>query len=176
MTTLTSTATLVIANAAIAIDSISLTVLPVPATGTGRGRLVHPTFGSYDYERPPDEWEGIRGDAIISPIWASTKTLLGAANTLFVGDLRDVIVEERWTQSLVGSSSFVDALIAMWQNPPDPSVAYVQWFPNYCSAESFNVVLLGLTLGSKGITTATVSKQQRERGPMVLRMRICGRL
>lgn len=176
MSTLTSSATLTIADAAVAVESIALTVLPVPASSTGRGRLVHPSLGSYDYYRPPDEWEGVRGDLIIPAIWASTKTLLGAANTLFVGDVRDVIVEERWTQSLVGPTSFADMLIAMWTNPPDPSVAYVQWYPNYASTFGFNVVMLNLTLGGRGVSTDKVSHGGRDRGPMVLRMRIASRL
>jgi hypothetical protein len=154
-----------------------LTVLPVPVGATGRGRLIHPTFGTYDYPMPPDEWVNLRGDAIIAPIWASTKTLLGAANTLFVGDVRDVICEERWTQGIVyGGTAHADALIAMWSNPPDPSVAYVQWFPNYSSTQGFNVVLLGLTLGQKDITTSSLSHGGHDRGPLILRLRIASRI
>ncbi len=178
MSTLTSSATIAIADAAVVTESIALTVLPAPVAGSGSGRLIHPDIGTYDYTRPPDEWVNLRGDIIVAPIWASTKTLLGAANTLFAGDVRDVIVEERWTQGIVGPTSHADMLIAMWTNPPDPSVAYVQWWPNYSSDFGFNVVMLSLTLGGRDITTSTLSKATtyRDRGPLVLRMRIAGRL
>lgn len=176
MSTISSSATITIADAAVVVESITISVLPAPMAGSGRGRLIHPTLGTFDYDRPPDEWEGFRGDVIIPPVWASTKTLLGAANTLFAGDVRDVVVEERWTQSLVGATSFVDMLLAMWSTPPDPSVAYVQWYPNYASAEGFNVVMLAMSLGTKNITTASLSHQGIDRGPMTLRMRIAGRL
>lgn len=176
MSTLTSSATLTIAAASVAVESVNLTVLPVPASNTGRGRLIHPSIGTYDYTRGPDEWVNLDGDAIVSPIWASTKTLLGAANTLFMGDIRDVVVEERWTQAICCEISHLRALMAMWMNPPDPSVAYVQWYPTYSSIQGFNVVLLGLTLGGKEITINSLSHAGWVRGPLVLRMRIAGRL
>ena len=128
MTTLTASATLTIGDASTVTESISLLVLPVAGSYEGTGRLVHPTFGTYDYERPPDEWTNLDGDALIAPIWASTKTLLGAANTLFAGNLRDVIVEERWTQPVCCLAAHLRALLPMWMNPPDPSVAYVEWY------------------------------------------------
>lgn len=176
MSTLTSSATLTIADAAVAVETIVLSVLPVPTAATGRGRLIHPSFGTYDYTRAPDATENMRGDLVIAPLWASTKTLLGAANTLFAGDVRDVIVEERWTQPVACELAHLDALLAMWTAPPDPSVAYVKWWPNYTSPLGFNVVLLGLSAGGQGITTTALRYQGWVRGPVVLRMRIAGRL
>lgn len=176
MSVITSSATLTIADAATAVDSLTITVIPAPVSSTGRGRLIHPSLGSFDYARPPDEWSNMRGDAIIPPVWASTKTLLGAANTLFAGDLRDVICEERWTQPVIASTDFADMLIAMWVNPPDPSVAYVEWWPNYTTDQGFRVVMLGLTLGGKDITTHSLSHGGYDRGPLVLRMRLVERL
>jgi hypothetical protein len=176
MATLTSSATLTIADAAVAVESIAVNVLPVAATSTGRGRLIHPSLGTYDYIRGPDEWQNIDGSPVIAPIWGSQKTLLGASNTLFSGDLRDVIVEERWTQSVAGEIAHFRMLLAMWTNPPDPAVAYVQWYPTYTSTQGFNVVMLGLTLGGREITITSLSHQGWVRGPLVLRMRITGQI
>jgi hypothetical protein len=67
-------------------------------------------------------------------------------------------------------------LIAMWSNPPDPSAAYVQWWPSYTSNQGFNVVLLSLTLGGREITTHSLSHAGWERGPLTMRMRITARL
>ncbi len=138
--------------------------------------MIHPSLGTYDYIRGPDEWMNIDGDIIIPPVWSSSKTLLGAANTLFIGDVRDVIVEERWTQGVAGELQHMRALLAMWMNPPDPAVAYVEWWPNYTSAEGFNVIFLSMTLGGQGITISSLSKQGWVRGPLVLRMRIASRI
>jgi hypothetical protein len=176
MSVLTSSATLAIADGAYEYESVIVTVLPAAMDGTGTGRLTHPSLGSYDYERPPDEWTNMRGDAVIAPIWATTKTLLGAANTLFAGDLRDVIVEERWTQSIVWKSSMVDMLLSMWTTPPDPTVAFVQWFPSYANDLGFNVVMIGMTLGGRDITTTSLSHGGYDRGPLTLRMRIVSRV
>lgn|SRR5574337_769162 len=176
MTTLTASSTIAIGDGPTVSASTSLVVLPLAGTNQGPGRLVHPTFGAYDYERPPDEWMNMDGDALIPPVWASTKTLSGAANTLFPGTLRDVIVEERWTQGVCCRIEHVRALLAMWMNPPDPSVTYVEWHPTYTSTLGFKVVLLGLTLGGKDITLTSLSHQGYVRGPLVLRMRIAGRV
>lgn len=176
MTTLTSSATISVGGAATAVDSMQLTVLPAVGTASGRGRLVHPSLGTYDYIRGPDEWSNIDGDVIVAPIWASSKTLLGSANTLFVGNIRDVTVEERWTQSVAGELSLVRALLAFWMNPPDPSLAYVEWYPTYTSNLGFKVILLALTVGGKEISLSSLAHQGWVRGPIVLRMKIAGRV
>lgn len=176
MTTLTSSATITVGAGTTAVDTTTLTVLPAIGTGTGRGRLIHPSLGIYDYPRGPDAWSRMDGDSIDPPIWGSTKTLDGAANTLFKSNIRDTIKEERWTQSIAGELDFVRMLIAMWTNPPDPSVAYVQWYPNYTNAHGYNVILLDLTVGGQDITLTPLTKQGWVRGPMVLRMRIASRI
>lgn len=179
MTTLTSSATLAVGDGSTATESITLVVLPAIGTGTGRGRLIHPSLGTYDYPRSPDEWSYIDTDVINPPIWSSTKTLKGASSTLFVSDIQDVLHEERWTQSLVdgvGALDFVRMMIAMWSTPPDPAVAYVQWFPNYASPLGFNVILEDLTIGSKQVTLTPLIKQGYVRGPMVLTLRVVSRI
>lgn len=176
MSILTSSAALTIADAATAVETIVLSVLPAPTNSSGTGRLIHPSFSAYDYTRAPDATENMLGDLVIAPLWSSTKTLLGAANTLFAGDVRDVIVEEHWTQAIACELSHLEALIAMWTTPPDPSVAYVKWWPNYISSLGFNVIILGLSAGGRGITTTALRNLDWVRGPVVLRMRIVGRL
>lgn len=176
MTILTASSTFAIGAGSVVTESVPITVLPVPAGTSGRGRLVHPTLGTYDYVRGPDEWMNLDGDVLIAPIWATNKTLRGASNTLFQGDIRDVIVEERWTQPVCCELSQLRAILAMWMNPPDPSVTYVKWYPTYTSALGYNVVMLGLTLGGKEITLSSVMKQGWVKGPLVLRMRIAGRV
>lgn len=181
MSTLSSTATLTIADAAVAAESITVTVLPAPTGGSGPGRLVHPdpALGTFDYWRPPDETSGMLGaGAVIRPIWSSTKTLLGAANTLFAGDIRDVMIEERWTQTVVFTQAQLEMMVAMWTQPPDPSVAYVQWYPSYLNGLGFNVVLLDLKAGpgGEGITTTPLRNAGWVRGPVVLRMRLISQI
>lgn len=176
MTTLTSSATITVGAGATAIDSVQLTVLPAISSSNGRGRLIHPTLGIYDYPRGPDEWTNIDGDVLVPPIWSSTKTLVGSANTLFVGNIRDVMVEERWVQAVAAEASMVRALMAIWMNPPNPSVAYVEWYPTYTSTLGFKVILVGLTVGGKDVTLSSLVNQGWVRGPIVLRMKIAGRV
>lgn len=175
MTTLTSSSTLPIGSGSIATSSATITVLPAVGATGGRGRLIHPSLGTYDYPYSPDEWTNIDGDVIISPIWASTKTLLGGANTLFVGNIRDVTVEERWIQELSGSMNHVRTLLAMYMNPPDPSVAYVRWYPNYTTSLAYKVIILELTVGGQGVTFDYISRQGWATGAIVLKMKIAGR-
>src|SRR5574340_1052249 len=130
MTTLTASSTIAIGDGPTVSASTSLVVLPLAGTNQGPGRLVHPTFGAYDYERPPDEWMNMDGDA----------------------------------------------LIPMWINPHVPSVPSVESPPPYTSTLGSQVVLLGLTLGGKDITLTSLSHQGYVRGPLVLRMRIAGRV
>lgn len=176
MTILTSQTTFTVGEAATETVAARLTILPVPAAGTGKGRLTHPTLGTYDYPSAPDEWSNIDHDAIIAPIWASTKTLDGAANTLFAGSLRAVVVEERWTGELSASIEMVRMLAAIWQNPPDPAADHVRWYPNYTSALGFKVIVLALEVGGQGINLDFISRQGWVTGNVVLRMRLAGRV
>ena len=181
MTILTSSGTFAIGAGTVETLSTTITIAPAAGVGEGTGRLIHPTpgIGTYDYYRGPDAWRNVDGDVIISPIWDSSKTLLGSANTLFVGDIRDVIVEERWTQSVAMELDMARALIAMWQNPPDPAVAYVQWYPSYSCDLGFNVVILSLGIGGEeGIELTPLVKNGvgYVRGPVVLKMRIASRV
>jgi hypothetical protein len=176
MTTLTSSATLTIGDASTAAVSVSLLVIPAIGSATGRGRLVHPSLGTYDYPNAPDDWVNIDGDVIIPPIWASSKTLKGSANTLFVGDIRDVTCEEHWTQPISARMEHLRMLLSMFSNPPDPSVAYVTWYPNYTSAYGFKVILLDLTVGGSNITLNSMSALGWAQGNIVLKLKIAGRV
>lgn len=176
MTTLTSSATFAVGDSTTASESTTITVLAAVGSSTGRGRLVHPTFGTYDYAYAPDTWTNIDGDVIVPPLWTSQKTLRGSANTLMVGNIRDVVVEERWNQGLSQKLSHLRTLLNYWMNPPDPSVAYVTWYPNYTSTLGFKVILVNLTVGGNGVTLDFLTKQGFVQGEVVLQMRIAGRV
>jgi hypothetical protein len=176
MTTLTSTATFTIGAAATVVEEASALILPVAGASTGRGRLVHPSLGTYDYAHAPDEWENLDGDVIVAPIWATSKTLEGSANTLWQGNIRDVTVEERWTGQLSATLAHLRMLLAFWQNPPDPASAYVQWFPSYANAHGYSVLLLALEVGGQGINLNYIARQNWVAQPITLRMKIAGRV
>jgi hypothetical protein len=179
MTTLTTTGTFTIGDGTLAETSTTLHILPAAGVGSGPGRLIHPTLGTYDYARPPDVWVNVDGDVIIPPVWASAKTLKGAANTLFAGDIRDVVVDEQWTQSVAVELAMARMLIAMWQSPPDPADGFVQWYPSYANDLGFKVVLLDLTIGQGGgisFTPLVKNGSGFVRGPVRLKMRIVDRV
>jgi hypothetical protein len=175
MTTLTASTTFSIGASSTVVESVQTTVLPVIAGGTGRGRLVHPTLGTYDYAQMPDEWVNVDGDVLIAPIWSSARTLDGDANTLWQGDIRDVQVEERWTYAV--SAAHMRAIVAMWQNPPDPDDGYVSWYPNYTNGNGYNVILENVSVGGEGVKLNYVTKRYDfVIDDMVVRLRIVGRL
>lgn len=176
MTILTSQTTFTVGEASTETVAASVTILPVPGVGTGRGRLVHPTLGAYDYPHVPDEWSNMDGDAIIAPIWGSAKTLNGAANTLFAGALRDVVVEERWNGELSLSLAMLRMLASFWMSPPDPAVDYVEWYPSYTNALGFKVIILEIDVNGQGFNLDYISRQGWVPNSVVLRMRIAGRV
>ena len=178
MTLLQSIGTFTVAAGTVETVSAAVTIVPSAGIALGRGRLTHPSLGVYDYGRGPDEWSNVDGDAIIAPIWSSHQTLLGASNTLFQGDLRDVTVEERWTQRIAMELVQARMLMAIWQNPPDPSVAYVQWYPSYANDLGFNVVILDFSIGGQGINLNPLVKNGIGwvRGPVTIKMRIASRV
>lgn len=181
MTTLTSSATFTVGDGATATEQLALTILPAVAAPSGKGRLVHPTLGTYDYARAPDQWTNMDGDAIIAPTWASTRTLGGASNTLWQGKLRDVEVIERWNAD-GGLSMTVDQLrmlVSHWSNPPDPAVARVKWYPTYVNANGYEVALVSLTVGGgDGISLNHVifNEAGYVNFDVELRLRILGKL
>ena len=175
MTTLTSSTTFTVGASSTVVESAQVVILPAITAGTGRGRLVHPTLGTYDYAQMPNEWMNIDGDVIIAPTWASTKTLDGAANTLWQGQIRDVEVVERWT--FAATLAHVRALLAMWQDPPDPDDGYVVWYPNYLNANAYNVVMLSISVGGEQVTFNHYARlHNMVIDDMALRMRVISRL
>jgi hypothetical protein len=114
----------------------------------------------------PDEWVNIDAEAIIPPVWASSRTLTSAANVLWQGNLRDVVVEERW-KSLGGLAMPITQLrmlLAIWTTPMDPDVGYVQWFPNYITSVGFRVLPINLTAGGQGIAFDDIVNYKDEDG------------
>ena len=178
MTTLTSSATFSVGESTVEIVQTTLNVLPAPGlvTGDGTGRLIHPTLGTYDYPYVPDEWTNFESDIIVPPIWTSTKTLDGASNTLFEGNIRDVEVEERWNSEISGPIEFLRMLLAFWTNPPDPDEAYVEWYPNYINSYGYQVIIKAVTVGGSDVTLNYVTRQDWVEGVIALRMRIVSRL
>lgn len=175
MSTLTASTSFTVGASSTVVESVSVTILPAIAAGVGRGRLVHPTLGTYDYAQMPDQWTNVDGDIIISPIWASSKTLDGAANTLWQGNVRDVEVRESWTFAV--SIAQLRSILAMWQSPPDPDVGYVAWYPNYTNGLGFQVLMLEVTVGGQGVTLNYISRLHSfVIDDMALRMRIVARL
>lgn len=161
-------------------------IFPAYPHESGRGRLFHPTLGIYDYEVKPDEWVNIDADAIIPPVWSSTRTLTSAANVLWNGHLRDVVVEERW-KALGGLSmpmTQLRTLVDMWMRSLNPETEYVKWYPNYITRVSFKVILLSVHTGGQGLQFDDVVNYKDENGdeigwmtaPVTLVMRLVERL
>ena len=175
MTTLTSSTTFTIGAGTTVVESASVTILPAVGAGEGRGRLVHPTLGTYDYAFMPDEWLNVDGDVIIPPIWATSKTLEGAANTLWQGHIRDVEVEEHWTFAV--EIEHLRSILSFWQNPPDPADGYVEWWPNYANANGYKVLLLNVTVGGDAVKLNWISRRHTfVIEDMALRMRLVDRV
>lgn len=179
MPTLTASANFTVGAGSPDVEEIMLDILPAASGGAGLGRLVHPTLGTFDYSMSPSQWSGIDTDVVIPPAWASTKTLSGAANTLWRGALRDGACVERWGTD-AGMSMPADMfrmLLAFWQNPPDPANGYVEWWPSYTSTYGYKVILTGLTAGNgQGITLDTVMNQGWVVGQVELTLRVVERL
>lgn len=175
MSTLTATTAFTVGASSTVVEATTVVILPAIAAGAGRGRLVHPTLGTYDYAQMPDQWTNVDGDVIIPPIWASSKTLDGAANTLWQGNLRDVQVVETWTFAI--SIAHLRAILAMWQNPPDPDDGYVAWYPNYANGNGYSVLMLDVTVGGQGVTLNYISRRHSfVIEDMALSMRVVARL
>lgn len=189
MTTLTSSATFTIGAGSAVVESAQISILPAIGSSTGKGRLIHPTLGTLDYPVGPDEWVNVDGDVIIAPTWATVKTLQGASNALWQGDIRDVTVQEVWIQELNVPIDFLRHVVAFWINPPDPDTGTpVQWWPNYTSAQGFQIIIENVTvLGEgpglrdsllrEGITlSALPNRMGWVDGKLTITMRVLGRV
>lgn len=175
MTTITNSGTFTVGDSAVAAESVTLTVVPAASTGDGRGRLIHPSLGVLDYPYSPDKWTNIHGDLFVPPVINTTKALRGSTNTLFAGHIRDVECVETWDSDVISLPFFL-ALASFWMNPPDPSVAYVEWYPSYTSSLGYKVLLKNLTVGGEGINLSYITRQGVVEGPVELTLRVCGRM
>lgn len=184
--TISSSATFQVAGGTTAAVQLTLPVLPVWPVESGYGRIIHPTIGAFDYETKPDEWMNIDTDVIIPPVWASTRTMTGAANVLWNGDIRDVVVEERWKAlgGLAMPISQLRMLLMIWTNPIDPAEDYVRWYPNYISPLGFQVLPISVQVGGQGVTFDDVINYKDAEGdpdgwvtnPVTFQMKLVGRL
>lgn len=183
MPTLTGSSTFSFGPAAPTVVETTVTVLALPIGGapSGKGRLVHPTLGTLDYDYAPTNWTNIDSDVLIPPVWASSKTLQGAASTLWRGDVRDVTCIEHWDQDagdLRLPIGMLRVLIAFFSNPPDPASGYVQWHPTYTSDLVFKVAMVSLTVGGQGITLDSLATKRgwAARRDVELQLKILGRV
>jgi hypothetical protein len=184
--TLSSKSTFGVAGAAEEIVSLPIEIFPAYPAESGHGRIVHPTLGAFDYEVKPDEWVNIDADAIIPPVWSSSRTLTSAANVLWAGVLRDVVVEERWKAvgGLAMPVTQFRMLLAIWTTPVDPDVGYVQWYPNYITGVGFKVLPVNLSAGGQGIALDDVTNYKDDEGepigwvtsPVTLTLKLVERL
>jgi hypothetical protein len=184
--TLRSEGTFDVVGAAEELVTLPIEVWPAFPVESGHGRIIHPILGAFDYEVKPDEWVNIDADAIIAPVWSSTRTLTSASNVLWQGNLRDVTIEERW-KALGGLSMPITQLrmlLAIWTTPVDPDVGYVQWFPNYITNVGFKVLPVMLAAGGQGVTFDDIVNYKDEDGepigwmtnPVTFTLKLVGRL
>lgn len=179
MPTLSNSTTFSIGAATPAIEEVTLTIIAAASVVTGKGRLIHPTHGTLDYSYAPNTWTNIDGDVIPKPTWASSRTLDGASNTLWRGNIRDVVVTERWTSAsggIIMPVTMLRNLLLFFLNPPDPASAWVLWYPTYTSELSFKVIMLDLQVGGEGVTlNSIVTRKNWVTEEVALSMRIVAR-
>lgn len=156
--TISANASFSVADSATVSASVTETVLaPVSyAAGNGRGYLTHPTLGTYLYANTPSHVVNFDGAPIIIPDWLHGKSVSGGTDTLWSGNIRDVLVTERWAfpGSDVGSTiSLLRNLYTFYANPPDPSAgSYVIWAPDYATSVTYSVAMVGLRAGGNQYT------------------------
>lgn len=176
MATLTNSTGFTIAAQSTATASVSVPVVAAAAAGEGRGRLIHPTYGTYDYDYMPNQWRNMDGDAIIFPTWQTSPTLSSAQNTLWNGNTKDVTCTEAWTApgGLAMPMDMLRMLILFYTNPPDPTVDYVQWWPSYTNGNGYDVVITNLSVGDEGIAFSDISQQGWMDSPVAITYQIIG--
>lgn len=113
----------------------------IPTAGdiTKTGKLVHPTVGTLQYTFMPYKWSGVDGDVIVLPIWQVEQTLTGRHATMWPGTIEDALCVEFWTGLPI---AMTDVLQRMYETPTDIEAGqFVVWSPEYCSDNSYKVVI-----------------------------------
>ena len=177
MATLNSNTVFSVGDATTVIETVDVVVLAAPTPGSGKGRLIHPTYGTYDYAIGPEQWGNVDTDVIIPPIWANKTTLSGASNTLWQGSIKDVQVYERWGGQVSMHAEQMRKFVQFWTNPPTPPADYVVWEPNYINALSYKVIITDVTCGGRsGINMdyTVFQGDQFVKGPLEIKMRLVG--
>jgi len=161
MATLTNSTAFTIAASSTVVADVDIEVIAVAAAGEGRGRLIHPTLGTFDYPYMPEQWVNMDGDAIIAPKWQTSETLSSGQATLWGGNVRDVECVETWTApgGLSMPMTMLRMFMSFFQNPVDPTVDYLQWWPSYTTTLGFDVVMKSLTVGGSDILLTDVTLQ-----------------
>jgi hypothetical protein len=181
MPTLTSSGTFSIGAASPSVQETVIVVIAAPSTNQpGKGRLIHPEFGVLDYSYAPNKWRDIDGDLIVGPVYASSKTLQGSANTIWAGDIRDAAPFERWTSEAGGiimPIGMLRSLIQFYTTPPlDPTSSWITWYPSYTTELGYRVLMTSLTVGGDGITLdAIASRRGWVRDEVVITYKVVGR-
>ncbi len=161
MATLTNSTAFTIAASTTVVADADIEVVAVAAAGAGRGRLIHPTLGTFDYLFMPEQWVNLDGDIIIPPKWQSSQTLSAGQLTLWGGNIRDVVCSEVWTApgGLSMPMSMLRMFMTIFQNPVDPNVDYLQWWPSYTTTLGFDVAMTGLAVGNTDVTLTDTTLQ-----------------
>lgn len=174
MATLTSNEIFSVGDSTTIVESVDVLVIPAPTPGSGNGRLIHPTYGTYDYGIAPESWGNIDTDAVIPPIWANKRTLTGATNTLWNGSIKDVEVYERWGGAVSMKAAQIRKFIQFWTNPPTPT-SYTVWEPNYINALSYKVIIVSVSCGGRTGINMDYTVLQDDgfvKGPVEIKMRL----
>lgn len=175
MATLTNSTAFVIAAQSTAVATVDIPIIPSAGAGAGLGRLVHPTYGTYDYPYMPKVWRNMDGDAVIIPQWQTSRTLSSGQNTLWSGNIKDVECSEEWlADDLAMPMSMLRMLLLIYTNPPDPTVDYVQWWPSYVNGNGYDVVIKDITVGGSDIRFTDVSLQGWVEGPVIITYQLIG--
>lgn len=167
--------TFVVADTESAATEAVTVVVTAPVTApNGTGRLIHPIYGTYDYELAPDEWGNFDSDIVAAPVWAHTRTLTGAVGTQWSGYARDPEVYEQWNGAVAAHAAQLRMFLDMWQHPPTPPT-YLRWAPTYVNNHIYDVQLVDISCGgASGINLNYLMLQNLGfvKGPLKLTYRI----
>lgn len=153
---ISATTTFDVIDSAIESATVTPTVMPPVGVGTGRGRLIHPTYGIYDYANTPNQVVNLLGALIYTPTVEAVRTLGGAQATFWARLLAGTVVTERWTMGDVGCSlPQATAFLTYWMDQQDVEDAlYTVWYPSYASdLLAYNVLIQAVRVGPQQVTS-----------------------
>jgi hypothetical protein len=152
-------------------STIILAKRPIQDNDAGGGtprELDHPLSGTFAspliYPINPQYWTNILDQALIKPLYASTRTLEKTATVQYGKDLTDVEVVETWMgggNRIAMSLSFFSSLWDMFAGDLDfVSQGFIQWSPRDLGNLKFKIIITDLTVGGQGgITVNHLARQ-----------------